>query len=100
MRIADIIRASPYFLYYEGVFYEEKMDKHQIRMEDLRAEVRKQGMSSFLFDLTESFATKNCRKVSINRITAPSASETELLVRILDKVAPYVMVMIKSNKFT
>ncbi|SER70888.1 Protein of unknown function [Gracilibacillus ureilyticus] len=44
---ADIIKAAPSFLYYEGTFYEKQMQKHRIQIEDIRAAVRKQGMISF-----------------------------------------------------
>lgn len=44
---SDFIKASPVFLYYEGEFNEELMQKERLRKEDLRGKVRQQGMSSF-----------------------------------------------------
>ncbi|KAB8125678.1 DUF421 domain-containing protein [Gracilibacillus oryzae] len=44
---ADFMKASPSFLYRDGQFFEKSMQHHRIRMEDLKAVVRKQGMSSF-----------------------------------------------------
>lgn len=44
---ADLIKANPSFIYYEGKFYEKSMYKHRIRKDDLRGKVRQQGLSSF-----------------------------------------------------
>lgn len=46
-RFGDLIKASPTFLYHSGGFNEELMGRHRLRIEDLRAKVRQQGMSSF-----------------------------------------------------
>lgn len=46
-RFSDYIKASPAFLYYEGRFNEELMLKERLRKEDLRSQVRQQGLSSF-----------------------------------------------------
>lgn len=46
-RFSDFIKATPTFLYTEGKFNEELMQKERLRREDLRGKVRQQGMSSF-----------------------------------------------------
>ncbi|WP_421385218.1 DUF421 domain-containing protein [Bacillus salacetis] len=46
-RISDLIKASPSFLYYNGRFIEEEMDRERIKVEDLRLKIRQEGMSSF-----------------------------------------------------
>lgn len=44
---AQLIKVSPSFIYRNGEFDEESMQKHRIRKDDLRGKVRQQGLSSF-----------------------------------------------------
>ncbi|TYR73574.1 DUF421 domain-containing protein [Rossellomorea vietnamensis] len=46
-RFSDLIKASPSFLYNEGEFNENEMQKQRICLDDLRSKVRKEGMGSF-----------------------------------------------------
>ncbi|TWT08017.1 DUF421 domain-containing protein [Planococcus sp. CPCC 101016] len=46
-RFSDFIKASPTFLYHSNHFNEEIMKQNRLRIEDLRAKVRQQGISSF-----------------------------------------------------
>ncbi|WP_168413142.1 DUF421 domain-containing protein [Bacillus salacetis] len=45
--LAEMLKAPPSFLYYEGRFLEKEMQKQRLRKDDLRSKVRKEGMSSF-----------------------------------------------------
>lgn len=56
--------------------------------------------SENLLDPAAVFDTMYCNKVSMDSTATPSAKETLSLVMTLDKVAPYVTVMMKSNIFT
>ncbi|MBP3952260.1 DUF421 domain-containing protein [Bacillus suaedae] len=44
---ANLIKAKPVFLYYQGEFNEEIIKREKFRKEDLRQALRKNGMTSF-----------------------------------------------------
>ncbi|WP_077590433.1 YetF domain-containing protein [Planococcus lenghuensis] len=72
--IADLIKASPAFLYADGRFNEKQMQKQQIRIEDLYAKVRKHGMSSL--DEVEAIVLKGNGSLSIVKKEEDSSKET------------------------
>ncbi|WP_088007269.1 DUF421 domain-containing protein [Indiicoccus explosivorum] len=45
-RIENVLKADPSFLYREGEFYDEELQRQRLRVDDLKAKVRQQGMSS------------------------------------------------------
>ena len=46
-KFSDFIKASPTFLYHNNHFNEDLMKQKRLRIEDVRAKVRQQGISSF-----------------------------------------------------
>lgn len=62
-RFSDFTKASPTFLYYRNQFNEKQMQRQRIRVEDLRAKVRQQGMSSF--DKVEAIVLEGDGSLSI-----------------------------------
>lgn len=70
---ADFIKASPAFLYSDGQLNVQQMQKHQIRIEDLHAKLRKQGMSSL--EKVEAIVLEGDGSISIIKKEEGSSKE-------------------------
>ncbi|MFP8782346.1 DUF421 domain-containing protein [Planococcus plakortidis] len=62
---AQLIKAHPCFIYRNGEFIEENMQKYRIRKNDVRGKVRQQGLSSF--EQVEAIVLEGDGSVSIIR---------------------------------